>query len=329
MIKLSIIVPVYNVEKYIRPCIESIFMQEIDDNTFEMIIVNDGTKDRSMEMIADIISHHNNVTVINQDNQGISVARNNGISIAKGEYILMLDSDDLIIENSVPILLEKAIETKVDLVVADFLKMNGAAIDLLSTNYPSQNKFKMKVKTGHELFIEDLIPYECYVWRTMYRRSFLLDNDIFFIPGINYQDIPFTHKCYLKANRCIRASWLLSIYREERPGAATTRFNIQKSWSYIIAIAETWKLRQMECLSSDSIYKIEEDVFISFSKMIYHTLSCIKNMSERNMIVDNLNKKVPDLDFTHNNRQKITTFLIKRAPHLYINLYYLYSKLLH
>ena len=71
---LSIIVPVYNVEKYIRSCIESIFIQGLDDTDFEVIIVNDGTKDRSMEMIADIIAEHKNITVINQENQGLSVA---------------------------------------------------------------------------------------------------------------------------------------------------------------------------------------------------------------------------------------------------------------
>ena len=63
---LSIIVPIYQVEKYVRPCMESIFNQGIDDNRFEVIIVNDGTKDRSMELIADIINQHKNITVINQ-----------------------------------------------------------------------------------------------------------------------------------------------------------------------------------------------------------------------------------------------------------------------
>ena len=99
MTKLSIIVPVYNVEKYIRPCIESLFYQGLDDADFEVIIVNDGTPDKSMEMIADIIQQHDNITVINQENQGLSVTRNNGIALAKGDYILMPDSDDLLIDN--------------------------------------------------------------------------------------------------------------------------------------------------------------------------------------------------------------------------------------
>lgn len=120
MISLSIIVPVYNVENYIRSSIESIYRQGLDENSFEIIIVNDGTNDKSMEMIADIIKEHSNITVLEQDNQGLSVARNNGIATAKGEYIFMPDSDDLLIDNSLPTLLNKAIETKADLIVANF-----------------------------------------------------------------------------------------------------------------------------------------------------------------------------------------------------------------
>ena len=107
MTKLSIIVPVYNVERYIRPCLESIYRQNLDDTDFEVIIINDGTKDRSMEVIADLISLHDNITVINQENQGLSVVRNNGIALAKGEYVLMPDSDDLLIDNSLPIILSR------------------------------------------------------------------------------------------------------------------------------------------------------------------------------------------------------------------------------
>ncbi len=106
MIKLSIIVPVYNVEKYIHSCFECIFRQELDETEFEVIIVNDGTKDNSMEKIADFIKEHSNISVINQENQGLSVARNNGIAKAKGEYVYMPDPDDLLIDNYLSVLLD-------------------------------------------------------------------------------------------------------------------------------------------------------------------------------------------------------------------------------
>ena len=155
MTKLSIIVPVYNVEQYIRPCVESIFKQGLDDDDFEVIIVNDGSTDRSMEMIADLISQHNNITVINQENQSLSVARNNGIAIAKGEYILMPDSDDLLIENSVEPLLEKALETKADMVVADFLTMTDDEIEHTNTSILQQPAYEFTMKTDRELFLQD------------------------------------------------------------------------------------------------------------------------------------------------------------------------------
>ena len=125
---LSIIVPVYKVEKYIHTCIESIYKQGLDEDSFELIIVNDGTPDNSMEMIADFVEQHHNIRIINQDNLSLSVARNNGIAIAKGEYILMLDSDDILIENSLAPLLEISTDTKADLVVADFFTMTNEEI---------------------------------------------------------------------------------------------------------------------------------------------------------------------------------------------------------
>jgi glycosyltransferase involved in cell wall biosynthesis len=201
-IQLSIIVPVYNVEMYIRPCIESIFNQGLDEKYFEVIIINDGTEDRSMEMIQDLIIFHKNIIVINQKNQGISIARNVGIAAAKGEYILMPDSDDLLIENSLKPLLDIAIKTKADLVVADYLKMTNEEIQ--NCDKISQKDFSVKEKNGEQFFLEYLSPYECHVWRILFRRIFLLDEDIKFYPGIAYEDIPYTHECYLKVHdpRC-------------------------------------------------------------------------------------------------------------------------------
>lgn len=324
---LSIIVPVYNVEKYVRPCIESIFQQGLEEDRFEVIIVNDGSTDKSMEMIADIIQQHKNITVIHQENLSLSVARNNGIAAAKGEYILMPDSDDMLVENSVPILLEKALETKVDLVVADFLSIKDEDID----SFPgvTQGECIFQEKTGEQLFIENLNPRQCYVWRTIYRRAFILDNHISFVPGINYQDVPFTHECVLKAQRCIKTNIKLYIYRAGRPGAASTYYHLQKARSFIIALANTWKLVQMPSLSHKARYQLEENVFSIFSTIIYHTLHSINKASERKQIIAMLDKAAPDLKFTHGIRQKFTTFMIHKFPSLYIEIYHMYAKIMH
>ena len=324
---LSIIVPIYNVEKYIHPCLESIYRQGLDENMFEVILVNDGTKDHSMEVIHDIIEQHHNIVVINQENLSLSVARNNGIAIAQGEYILMLDSDDLLIDYSLKPLLEIAHESKTDLVVADYVRMHDN--DIKDTNYSiSQKELLIKEKTGKELFMEDLNPYECYVWRTLFKRDFLIKNDLKFIPGIYIQDVPFTHECYLKANICIKASWLLNIYRYGHVTAASSTFNTKKAKDYCIAIAKTWELKNLKGLSEKEQQKLNEDVFVTFSKMSCNTAHEIETASDRNKIMDFLKLQVPDLHFSNGIKQRFVSFLFRRFSHTYIFFRFIYAKLI-
>ena len=317
MIDLSIIVPVYNVEEYVRPCLESIFKQGLDDSRFEVIIVNDGSTDRSMEMIADIIQTHSNITVINQENLSLSVARNNGIAMAKGEYILMPDSDDLLIENSLSFLLEKALETKADIIVADFLVMNDEEIEKRSTI--EHRVFESTEKTGVRLFLEDLDPYQCYVWRSLFKREFLNKNQIRFVPGLRFQDVPFTHECYLRAGKCIRTHWLLNIYRRGHE-SATYSFNKQKAKEFCIVIAKTWELTHLNDLSDAELRKLKEDVYTSFFLMMYSTLHSIKSWPDQLEIIHYLNRQAPTLRFTNNIKQKFESFMFSSMPRCYLAL---------
>lgn len=317
MTKLSIIVPVYNVEKYIRPCFESIFKQGLDENDFEVIIVNDGSTDNSMEMISDIISQHNNISVINQENLSLSVARNNGIAAAKGEYILMLDSDDLLIENSLKPLLEKALEFQTDLVVADFLKLTGEQIKNLQNN--QNGEFYFQKKTGEELFLEDLNPHECYVWRTMYRRVFVLNNDLKFIPNVYCQDVPFTHEAYIKARTCIRTPWLLNIYRIRRPGSASVSFGKKKAIDYTIIIPKTWELTKLKNLTPEVLNKLQDDVYTSFSLFIHQTYFGIKDNKYRTFLLKEIIKNAPDLFFSNGFNQWIHSISFRLMPDFYFH----------
>ena len=325
---LSIIVPVYKVEKYIHTCIESIYKQGLDEDSFELIIVNDGTPDNSMEMIADFVEQHHNIRIINQDNLSLSVARNNGIAIAKGEYILMLDSDDILIENSLAPLLEISTDTKADLVVAVFFTMTNEEILSFSKKEFMQPEIQLKKVTGKQIYLEVLNPNHCYVWRTLYRREFLIKQRLTFYPGIRYEDIPFTHECYLKANNCICTNIRLIIYRRW-PGSSTNAYKFDNTKHFVTAIALTWKLRQIEGLSSDLLYKLEDNVYISFRAMIYHTLHSIEEKKDRYVLINYINFQAPDLNFTHSIQQRVITFMVKRLPHLFINLYYQYAQIVY
>ena len=327
MISLSIIIPVFGVEKYICTCLKSIYKQGLDEDIFEVIIVNDGTKDKSIDVIQDIIRQHNNTIVIEQKNQGSWVARNTGMNKASGEYILFLDPDDLLIESSLKPLLEKALETETDIIVADYLMMNDEEIEKTQDTPLLQRPFSFKEKTGEQLFIEDLNPHHCYIWRSLFKRKFLTDNQLTFIPEFYYQDVPFLHKCYLMANRCLRTPWLMTIYRRGHE-SATYSFNQRKEKIFCIAIAKTWELKNLPRLNSPAVLtKLMNDVYTSFSVMLCSTVHAIKDSSERVDIIDYLKQIAPDLQFNNGIKQKIVSLIYNYFPHTFIQLRYYYGKI--
>lgn len=325
MKQLSIIIPIYNVEEYVHSCLDSIFRQGIDDDIFEVILVNDGTPDKSMEVIADIVETHQNILVIKQENQGLSMARNNGMAKASGEYIMFVDSDDLLIENCVPFLLNKAISSKSDLIVADFMKMNNEQIAQFSYELFKQKDGRTEEKTGKDLLVHDLNPYYCNVWRTIYRRDFLNRNNISFIPSICFEDVPFTHQCYLKANLCLKVNWFIYIYRKGHT-SITNSFNLKKAKDYCIAISKTWETSNEENLNKLVKQKIQDNVFVYFSMLFYSLTSCsFISKTEKSSVLNYLKESVPDLAFKNGFKQKLVTFLFREKPSTYISLRNIYA----
>lgn len=328
MTELSIIVPVYNVEKYIRPCMESIFRQGLDDDIFEVIIVNDGSTDNSMEMITDIIQQHNNINVINQENQGLSVARNNGMDIASGDYIQFVDSDDLLIENTVPYLLDKAISSQAKLIVADFIKMNDSEISEYTTKSIQQGNGSVEELTGKELLARRLHQGFSCVWRTLYRREFLEMNSIRFIPHIYFEDTPFTYQCQSKADKCLRVDWQFIIYRIGNQ-SITSSFNKKKGLDYCIVIAKIWEISKQDNLNNELKRKIRNDIFSFFSSLLYF-LSSDKTTTriEKIQILNYLKKIEPNLSFKDGVKQRIVTFIFHKMPSLYLSLHIFYAQTL-
>lgn len=312
--KLSIIVPVYNVEQYIRSCVESIFRQSMEDNEFEVILVNDGTQDNSFGIVNDIISKHTNITVVEQSNQGLSVARNTGLLYAKGDYVLFLDSDDLLIDNTLPSLLNHSVQ-KPDLIVAGFKKMDNDEINLFTASF--SDDFIVEEKSGEELFLKDLNPRQCYVWRTLYKREFLDDNNLRFISGIYFEDVPFTTECYLKAHKCVRTSLPFYIYRQRNDSIVST-LNIKKILDFNTVLARLWEMKCTFNLSDDQQTKLMDTIFTTFSISIWYVAHNSALMNQRKTIVSDLKSKIPDLRFTNGLKQKLISCFYRMAPCTYI-----------
>ena len=305
-------------------CIESIFQQDLREDEFEVIIVNDGSKDRSIEVIQDLIKLHDNIYLINQENQGSSVARNNGIAAAKGEYILMPDPDDLLIENSLKPLLEKALETKVDLVVADYLEMKNEGIASLKT-HPIQRSTDIPVveKTGEKLFMEDMNPYQSYIWRILFRKDFLIQQRIVFIPGIFVQDKPFIYESYIKAQKCLRISWPIYIYRKHSEGVS---YSMSEKYAkdYCFVISKLWEFTSLPILSIKQKQRMIDYIFKTVLTLMRRLIHEMKDIGKSAEIIVYLTQVAPHLNFQKSLKQRINIFLLKKAPRTYFNLFYIY-----
>lgn len=314
---LSIIIPIYNVEKYIHPCIESIIHQQLPTDSYEIIMVNDGSTDRSMEIVSDIIDSYDNIIVIEQENQGPSVARNAGLSKACGKSVLFLDADDLLINQSLPIILEKAVETNSDMVVADYLSLSDEGLALFPKDY-KQEDIVWEEKTGREMFLEFENLFKAPVWHVVFRRAFLEDFHISFEPGIYYEDVPFTHECYLKAGKCLKTNLLLNLYRDFRQNSITSsRFTMKHANSLSIAIAKTWALRNAFTLNEEEIKILQRSIFVRFYRIMtwsttnFSFLDCFRSIRF-------LSRLAPDLRFTDGLPQKVITLVYRISPILLV-----------
>ena len=314
--KLSIIIPVCNVEQYIGPCMESIYRQGLSDKDFEVIIVNDGSTDNSMKVVEDIRLHHHNIQIIHQDHAGPSVCRNEGMEMAKGEYVLFVDSDDLLMDNGLTVLLKKALDTSADMVVADFMRLND---DEITSVYDSQLTDSQVVdKTGLDYYVEDYDPgVGSFIWRILYKRTFLNENHIRLEPGVYYEDIPFLQECYLKAQRVIGVHLLYYIYRI-RQRSCTYSFTMKNAMDYNTAIANSWRLTEMGNLPERVVTRQKKNIYLFFNYAVDCIIGVFGDPSERKKIVDDMIRKVPDLRFTGGVEPEVVSALFRTMPHTYI-----------
>ena len=117
MCDISVIIPIYNSQKFINKCLDSVINQTFPSSRFEIICINDGSTDQTPQILTEYTLKYTNIIVINQKNQGQGLARNVGVSIAKGKYVKFIDSDDYLHPNALQILYETAEQTKADIVV--------------------------------------------------------------------------------------------------------------------------------------------------------------------------------------------------------------------
>lgn len=287
MIKFSITVPVYNVEIYLKDCIESILKQSFDD--YEILLIDDGSTDRSGLICDEYASLYSRITVIHKGNGGLSDARNVGIKNAKGEYLVFIDSDDYIDIDS----LEKFDEqieksNQPDLLITQMKKIYE------ESNTIKYMDHKMSTELVRSDLKEEIIKYmftkSNNLWpsvRYIVKRSFVEENDIKFQVGYMHEDLDWTSKIFLFANSFSVSDIYWYNHRMSRKGSITSTKNSKRTLDIIALVSSNIN----DCRYNDISPVIKNIMFQRMVRSLFSSLSNYKYYSdeEKRKIIDSLN----------------------------------------
>lgn len=209
MPKISVIIPVFNMEKFVGECLDSVLQQTLDD--IEVIIINDGSKDNSLNIIQEYQKRDNRIIIIDKENAGVGAARNDGIKAATGDYIAFMDPDDMYASNDVLLhCYEVAVRENVSIVGGRtvFLYQDGSQKEELEKQIGNIS-IRANGLTEYKNYQYDY-GYVCYI----YRRRLLLDNQIFFPLYSRFQDPPFFVKAMIMAECFYAIDEPVYLYRQ-------------------------------------------------------------------------------------------------------------------
>ena len=267
--KLSIIIPMFNVEKYIERCLRSCANQDCSIDDYEIIVVNDGSKDNSYAIAKKVSEEYSNIKIITQDNKGLSAARNIGFIESNGEYVWFVDSDDWIAPNCMSYLMESC--NGCDVVAIGYMEVHESDSKICRKIPP----FDM-IRSGKDLLLKNtfFIPAQFYI----YKKDFLIKNNLSFYEGIFHEDFEFTPRMlYLAKDLCAIDTPVY--YYNIRANSITTTINSKKSFDLLFVANR---------LFSFSKKIIEKDCQASF----YFFISiCINNSLFLSMDYDDEDKR--------------------------------------
>lgn len=216
--KISIIVPVYNVEKYLSQCLDSVVNQTLKD--IEIICVNDGSTDKSRKILSEYAQKDSRIIIVDQENQGLSAARNTGMRVAKGEYIGFVDSDDWVDETMYEKLYQKALQFDSEMVLTGVHKFDDEEKKVVDDDpYFTLGYFNSSfdnVCFNHFQTKEFLFEFCVMAWNKIYKRSFLEEHSAKFPHGLIFEDGPFFHHIFYKMERISLVRENLYFYRVNR-----------------------------------------------------------------------------------------------------------------
>lgn len=227
MCKLSIVIPVYNVEPYVCETLESVFNTSASKEDFEVIIVNDGTKDGSMEVVRRFLNR-SNLTILEQENRGLSAARNLGLDQADGEYVWFVDSDDWLVEDGVGKVLGLLEERPgVEVIMTPLLRRDSRRTNQDRLDYQIAQE---RVLSGKEALRSAVIPSYGWIMRFVFLRSFLISNYWLRFPvGLMHEDTYMGTAAMYSAKHVSILPEPIYVYRVYRAGSILSSSTVERA----------------------------------------------------------------------------------------------------
>lgn len=269
-IKISIIIPVYNTEKYLRQCLDSVLVQELDN--IEIICVNDGSTDSSACILEEYAAMDSRVIIITQENQGPSCARNAGIQFSKGKYICFLDSDDMLVDNALVELYKIAEEKRLEILCYDascFYENEQLEKSEYKDDYYNSKKSYSEIKTGKELFCDmmeadDFCDSACLLF---INREWLEKENISFVPNIIHEDCIFVFECFMRTHRIKHINNPYLKYRVRPQSIMTTKANSTSMRGRTFCYIEI-----LRYLLNNELSEREKNAIVKFEKLIIYSI---------------------------------------------------------
>ena len=258
-IKVSVIIPVYNNEKYLRRCLDSVANQTLDE--IEIICIDDGSSDSSLEILNSYKLKDKRFTIISQNNFGAAIARNNGLKIARGDFVAFVDSDDWLEANALERLYDNAISNGSDLVLFDSVEHHPdnklkERRYIKNDNIKDHNKFTFNYRYRGNLVMNGYLV----VWSKLHKTSFLKANDITFTNHVIFNDIQFHIKSMLLAKRISYCPCILYNYLRTNSHSIQNKAGGSEKSFILLDIMDEIE----EYLVANGFYEELESVFIQF-----------------------------------------------------------------
>lgn len=226
MLKLSIVVNMFNTAKFMPRCMETLLEQDIPQSEYEIILVDDCSPDNSLEMAKEYATRYKNVRVCTHEkNKGLAAARNTGIDAAKGQYLCFVDPDDYIEKNSLAALLKQMDEEQLDMLRFNYQKVDEDYNNVPDSEIEARFDYTPGVMVGTE-YLAHRLGVGCYVWAYIYRLDFIKQTGIRFFEGCFFDDTPWLPRVLQKAQR-VNVNPVRHQYYLQRTGSMVHSHNNQ------------------------------------------------------------------------------------------------------